>query len=112
MTSPKLDRPLVLERRNQVSDGAGGFVETWSALGTHWANVRARPGTIASTDGLAQAVNLADITVRTAVIDDPRRPQPNQRFRQGDRVWRILGVVEDTTSPNYLICQTREEATV
>ena len=53
MTAPRLTRQLMLEDPLQVSDGAGGFTETWQALGTLWAEVAMRSGREAG--GLSQA---------------------------------------------------------
>ncbi|MBC7157970.1 MAG: head-tail adaptor protein, partial [Rhodobacteraceae bacterium] len=47
MRPPVLSRPLVLEARARVADGAGGFVETWEARGTLWAEVAPGAGTAA-----------------------------------------------------------------
>ena len=39
---PHLSRQLVLEDPRRLPDGAGGYVESWSALGTLWAEVTAK----------------------------------------------------------------------
>jgi head-tail adaptor len=44
MSGLRLNRPLVLEERVEVGDGAGGLETSWIALGTLWAAVDARSG--------------------------------------------------------------------
>ena len=39
MKAPHLNRALVLEGVLRTADGAGGFTEAWTALGTLWAEV-------------------------------------------------------------------------
>ena len=39
MKAPHLNRALVLEGAQRTPDGAGGFIEAWSSLGTLWAEV-------------------------------------------------------------------------
>ena len=39
-----LNRALVLETADQLPDGAGGYSQTWRALGTLWAAVEPRSG--------------------------------------------------------------------
>ncbi len=43
MSAPRLTRPLVLEARRAVPDGAGGFTEAWVGAG-HAAGPRCWPG--------------------------------------------------------------------
>lgn len=40
MEAGRLDQRITLQRKARVSDGMGGYVETWSDLGTVWAEVR------------------------------------------------------------------------
>lgn len=103
--------PLVLETCERSADGAGGWVESWHALGTLWAAI-SRSGV---TDGLIGAGQVARvrrvITVRTTPPGRPSRPTPGQRFRQGDRLMRIRAVHEDSAEPRFLRCDVEEEAT-
>ncbi len=105
----RLDRRLVLEEAQTVPDGAGGFAETWVALGTLWAGVK--PGT--GRERAAESVTLSTvpyrITVRAAPVGSPSRPKPEQRLRDGARVFRIQAVTEAGRSGAYLVCFAQEE---
>lgn len=109
MKVPVLNRQLVLEAPERVPDGAGGFIEVWSELGVLWAQMK--PGT--GVERAGEFVTLASvpwkITVRAAPEGSPRRPRPEQRFREGTRVFRILAVAEADAGAHYLICFAREE---
>ncbi|KEO56531.1 head-tail adaptor protein [Thioclava pacifica] len=109
MKVPVLNRQLVLEAPDRVPDGAGGFIEVWSELGVLWAQMK--PGT--GVERAGEFVTLASvpwkITVRAALEGSPRRPRPEQRFREGTRVFRILAVAEADAGAHYLTCFAREE---
>ena len=49
------------------------------------------------------------ITVRAAPVGAPSRPRPDQRFREGARVFRILAVAERDAVGRYLTCFAEEE---
>ena len=104
-----LNRRLTLEELSQDSDGAGGFVNNWVTLGTHWARLRSGSGPEA-LGGDAVLSSVPDVvTVRAAPFGAPSRPRADQRFREGARVFRILSVADDDRHPNYLICRCVEE---
>jgi head-tail adaptor len=109
MSIPVLNRKLVLEAPERVADGSGGFVHSWAALGEVWAQMR--PGT--GVERAGEFVTLASvpwkIVVRGAPEGSPRRPLPEQRFRDGTRVFRILAVAEYDLAGHYLTCFSREE---
>lgn len=109
MTVPVLNRLLSLEEAQRVADGAGGQRLTWVTLGELWAEVS--PGT--GVERAGEFVTLASvpykIVVRAAPVGSPRRPRPEQRFREGGRVFRILAVAEADRSQHYLTCFAREE---
>lgn len=106
---PKLNRALVLEAPDRVPDGSGGYAATWRVLGTLWAELR--PGSGRETAG--RAVTLSRVPYRIIVRGSPQgssaRPQPDQRFRDGDRVFRILAVTEADGQGRYLVCHAEEE---
>lgn len=107
-----LNRPLVLEAPARVPDGAGGFAQTWSVLGTLWAEVVARTGREV-TDGTAQLSSTGyRITVRAAPYGAASRPAPEQRFRDGARVFRIGAVTDRDPTGRYLTCYATEEVAV
>lgn len=109
MSAPRLNRALVLETADRVADGAGGFALAWVVLGTLWAEVK--PG--AGRERAGEFVTLASvpyrITVRAAAQGSPSRPRPEQRFRDGARVFRILAVSERDPAGLYLTCFAHEE---
>ncbi|SFR04761.1 head-tail adaptor protein [Poseidonocella sedimentorum] len=105
----RLNRPLILETLERVEDGAGGYSESWTTLGTLWAEVRARSGR--ESAGAAAPLSTVPyiITVRAAPFDAPSRPRAGQRFRSGSRLFPILAVAEDDPGERYLTCFTQEE---
>lgn len=105
----RLNRLLVLEAPERVADGAGGFVQSWIALGTLWAKVTARTGREAA--GVASPLSRVayKIFVRAAPIGSDARPQADQRLRDGERIFRILSVAEDDADGRYLLCTAQEE---
>ncbi|UWQ15578.1 head-tail adaptor protein [Aliiroseovarius sp. M344] len=109
MKLPNLNRKLILEEPVRSPDGAGGFSQTWQALGQVWAEIK--PGT-----GRERAAGFATvstisfrITVRAAPEAAPSRPQPDHRFRAGSRIFRILAVTEADAGAQYLTCFAQEE---
>lgn len=108
--TPALTRPLVLEERVQTPDGAGGFIETWQARGTLWAEVKHRSGReTQARPAVAVSLTSYRITVRAAPFGSASRPQPDQRFREGARTYRILAVAEADSGARYLTCFANEE---
>ena len=112
MSLPNLNRALVLEAPERVSDGAGGFVEGWVVLGTLWAEVKTRTGRETAHVGAPITRVGYRITVRGAPYGTPQRPMAQQRFRDGDRIFNIEAVAEQNSKGNYLVCFAEEEAVV
>lgn len=104
-----LSRKLVLERVNRVPDGSGGHVVSWVALGTLWADIQAGTG----GEHYAEFVTLSNVAyriiVRGAPQGAPSRPKPEQRFRDGARIFRIVAVTEADAAGQYLTCFSQEE---
>lgn len=105
----QLARRLVLEGQARTADGAGGFETAWVPLGTLWAEVRPGPGRDAAGTEVTRSDVAFRITVRGAAPGAPSRPQPEQRFRDGGRTFRILAVTEADASGSHLVCFAREE---
>lgn len=109
MSVPRLNRELVLETAERVPDGAGGYRLEWTGIGRLWAAMT--PGT--GVERAGEFVRLASmpwqIVVRGAPETSPRRPRPEQRFRDGERIFRILAVAEADAGGHYLTCFVREE---
>ncbi len=109
MKTINLSRKLVLEEAQRLPDGAGGHVKTWVVLGTLWADVQAGTG----GERYAEFVTLSKVAyriiVRGAPQGAPSRPKPEQRFRDGVRVFRILAVTEADPEAHFLTCFAQEE---
>ena len=105
----RLNRKLVLEEAQRVPDGAGGQVETWIALGTLWASVKAGTGREQGRQFLTVSKVPYRIVVRAEPEGSAARPKPDQRFRDGVRTYRILAVAEHDAEGHFLMCHTREE---
>jgi SPP1 family predicted phage head-tail adaptor len=106
---PRLTRALQLEAAERVPDGAGGFVESWVALGTLWAEIRPGAGDERAQDGATLSRVTWRIVVRAAPDGAPSRPEAGQRFRAGARLWRIVAVSESDATGAYLTCFATEE---
>jgi head-tail adaptor len=104
-----LNRKLVLEAPVLTPDGAGGFVTSWEVKGTLWAEIKAGTGRERAVELMTVAAIPLRIIVRAAPEGAPSRPLPEQRFRAGQRVFRILAVSEADTGARYLTCFAQEE---
>ena len=75
MKVPHLNRALVLEAALRTPDGAGGFSEAWTALGTLWAEVLPGSGSdVLGEERMLSAVPYR-VTVRGTPVGSPSRPQ-------------------------------------
>lgn len=111
MRLPVLNRRLLLEAPERVPDGAGGYSQTWVALGAHWAEVRPGAGRESAGEFLTVSAVPYRIVVRAAPVGADARPRPEQRFREGTRVFLITTVAEHDPQGRYLVCHALEEAT-
>lgn len=102
MRRPQLRRRLVLEERVNTADGSGGFDVSWQPLGALWAEVKARTGREDFVAAGPHARVTCRIVVRGAPLGAPSRPRPDQRFREGERVFDILTVAEADPAGRYL----------
>ncbi len=108
MSAPVLSRKLVLETRQDVADGMGGFSVSWSALGSVWAQVEARAGREAKIGARDVSSVAYRIVLRTSAPGSASRPRPDQRFREGSRIFNIHAVTEADTDGRFLACWTEE----
>lgn len=104
-----LSRQMVLETPTRAPDGAGGVVRGWEVMGTLWAEVVARNGRERIGDGAQMSLTGYRITVRAAPVGHAMRPRPEQRFRDGARIFRITAVAEADLRGRYLTCHAEEE---
>ena len=109
MSAPCLNRALVLEERIETADGAGGLRQTWNALGTLWTEVRNSSGREVGGLGFARSTVSLKIRLRAMPHGSAMRPRPEQRFRDGNRIYRIKAVAEADPVGRYLICYANEE---
>lgn len=109
MTGPHLNRKLVLEAPDRISDGAGGFDQTWLPLGELWADVQARTGRERAEAGMPVSAVAYRIKVRAAPVGSAMRPTPEQRLRDGARVFLIRAVAAADSQGRYLTCFADEE---
>ncbi len=98
----KLSRRLVLESPERVPDGSGGYSVSWQELGTVWANVAARTGREDFIAGKARSRVTHRILVRGAPAGASSRPRPDQRFREGERIFDIRTVAEHDATGRFL----------
>lgn len=109
MSVPRLNHAMILETPEQVADGAGGYVEGWMPLGTLWAEIEARSGRETRAGGTLVSRAGFRIVVRGAPFGSPDRPRPQQRLRDGQRIFNITAVTERDPEGRYLICHAQEE---
>lgn len=109
MRLPHLRRRLLLEEPERLPDGAGGFAETWLTLGTLWAEVTPLHGREVASGGTLLSENGHRIVIRAAPEGAAMRPRPDQRLRDGARIFTILAVTERDPGGRFLTCLTREE---
>ena len=112
MKVPHLNRQLVLETPDTLSDGAGGYVQGWVPAGILWAEVMSRSGRETARNGAPVSRMAYRITVRGAPIGSDHRPAAPQRFRDGDRIFTIQAVTEADPAGRYLTCFAQEEQVV
>ena len=109
MKIPRMNRKLILEEAQRVPDGSGGFTTTWVELGPIFAEVKAGTGRERAGEFVTLSTVPYRITVRAAPQGAPSRPKPDQRFREGTRLFRILAVTEEDPRGHYLTCFANEE---
>lgn len=109
MRVPRLNRRLILEDAQRVPDGAGGYSLSWVTQGTLWASIETGSGRERAGEAVTVSSVGYRIIVRGAAIGMPSRPRPEQRFREGGRLFRITAVAEFDASGRYLVCHANEE---
>ncbi len=102
----EMELPLVpvlaaMEREGVAVDRA--------ALGELWAEVTSRTGRERAEAGVPISTVSYRIVVRSAPVGAPSRPLPEQRFRDGARLFIIQAVSERDPDGRFLICFADEE---
>lgn len=106
--SGAFSRRFVLEERSAAPDGGGGVSEGWRELGAIWASVEPGGAREVFSGGGPAAVATHRACIRYAPHGSAARPKPDQRFREGERVFAILGVTEENDRRARLICWLAE----
>ena len=106
----KLNRKFTLEALTAAPDGAGGTVENWAGVAVLAAELKASSGRERETGGRASARVTHRAWLRYLPFDHASRPKPDQRFREGERVFSIRAVAEADEERRYLICWLEEGA--
>ncbi len=110
MSASSLSRKLILEEAHRAQTVPGALRRSGCQLGALWADVRPSSGRErASLALLTVSTLLFRITVRGAPPGSPQRPRPDQRFRDGARIFGILAVTESDSTARFLTCYAREE---
>lgn len=109
MSMPRLNHQMTLQSPMHQSDGAGGFTETWTAVGQMWVELVGGTGRESVQGDAPVSKGSFKITVRGAPMDDPQRPLAQQRFVSGSRIFAIQAVVERDAEGRYLTCFVNEE---
>jgi SPP1 family predicted phage head-tail adaptor len=100
----RLRHELVLERAALAPDGYGGALESWETAATLFAAVAPLAArSIAGADGRLRTVTHR-ITLRYSDV-----VRSGMRFREGDRVFRILTVRDPDETGRYLVCEAEED---
>ncbi|QDL93082.1 head-tail adaptor protein [Paroceanicella profunda] len=107
-TRPALRRLLVLEAPERSADGGGGVVVSWEALGALWADVQPVSGRETIIGAREHARVSHRIMVRGAPEGSPARPRPEQRLREGARVFAVHAVSEHDPMGRYLTIWAEE----
>ena len=64
MDLPKLKTKMTLQNPMRSPDGGGGYITTWTDLGTHWAHLTYRTGRTASGETSPVARQPVEIILR------------------------------------------------
>lgn len=99
------NRPMTLEDPMRSPDGAGGFSENWTPMGTIWAQVVAQPGRLRQ-DISRQPVR---IYTRRSPVGASSRPKPGQRLRDGVTLYRLEAVADWPADNRFLVCNAVKE---
>ena len=85
-SASELNERIAIERIARTPDGQGGYVQTWSAIATVWAMVRARSGTERSKSEQLEAPITYLVVIR---YPDGFTVTPDDRITWRSRVFNI-----------------------
>ncbi len=98
----QMRRRVIVEAPQRISDGAGGFMETWAEVAAVWARVSARSGA-----ERVRADRLASVVSHNITIRWRGDVLPTMRIKLGQRVFSIIATLEDERR-RILICECEE----
>jgi len=104
-----LSRKLILQKRSDVSDGAGGFEANWEPIGSLWGDVVVQAARARETSLNDASLVRLKIAVRSAPVGSSMRPIAGQRFVEGTRIYNIDAVSDADELGLYLTCWAKEE---
>lgn len=94
---------LILEEAQRVSDGGGGFTETWVEVATLSAALRPSGGSESVDSG-----RLAGRVSHEILLRYRAGVTPAMRFRMGTRVFHILAAIDEGENKHWLRCLCEE----
>jgi len=97
---------LTLEKPTPTPDGAGGFTLAFASAATLAGDVAP-----AKADERRAGEGLADLVTHRIVIRHRADVEAGDRFRLGERLFRIKSVTDPHEDRRYLICLAEEEGT-
>lgn len=100
----RLRLPLTLEAMTAVPDGAGGFAESWAALGTLYAALEPVKAArrLGADQALPEVTHLVTLRARPDVAS-------GMRFTTSGRVFAIETVHDPDETGRFLVCGVRED---
>lgn len=84
ITAGQLRHRIELQEETKVSDGAGGWVDTWATYATVWAKIKPLSG----TEGIF-GMQLQDTITHDILIRYRPGVVPAHRVKYGDRLFNI-----------------------
>ena len=96
---------LDLEKATPTPDGAGGSTLSWGVVAT--VSAEAMP---LKAEEREVGEGLQDVVSHRIVIRQREDVAAGDRFRLGQRVFRIKGVTDPEEDGRYLVCLCEEEA--
>lgn len=102
-----MDKRVTLQSVSRVSDGAGGWMETWADTATVWGHVAPLSGREAT-----YAQSLAGEVSHKVTIRYRAGITPRQRVQYGDRVFEVSAVLDPDEKHEQLELYCTELLTV
>lgn len=85
--SSRLDKRIVIEENNTVSDGSGGFTSNWTEFASVWAEIEPIKYEENFTSGQVQNKATHSITIRYI-----NSLKPSMRINYSNRIFNIVSV--------------------